>query len=449
MAENVFVLGFDQHNQRILDRMPDAAQCRFHPLLRREELFTERISFEGLLASARARLDAFGAPIDAIIGYWDFPVSAMLPLLRAHCGLATAPVEEVVMCEHKYWSRIVQQSVIDEYPRFGLVDPAHDRKPPAGVHYPMWIKPVKSFSSLLAFRVTDDDEFRTALARTRAGIDWVGEPFDELLTHVALPPEIAGIGGRFCLAEEAATGRQVTVEGYRYRGDVVVYGVVDSIHCANGTSFDRYQYPSTLPSRVRTRLVDITRRVVEAIGLESMTFDIEYFWNPATDTVVLLEINPRHSQSHATLFEDVDGVSNHQIMLRLALGRAPEFRGGRGRYAMAGKCFVRRFSDGVVQRIPTPSDIESVEAAVPGTAVEVVVEVGDRLSELRGQDSYSYEIARVYVGAADEADLTAKFERVVAALPFEIDELSGAEHEVCDRPATHGPRGPAGVDPHA
>jgi hypothetical protein len=423
MADNVFVLGPDQHNTRVLDRMPDAGSCRFHPLLSWEELFAERIAFDDLLASAQDRLAAFAGPIDAIIGFWDFPVSAMLPLLRARCGLFTGPVEEVVMCEHKYWSRLIQRAVIDEYPRFGLVDPFRDSEPPAGVRFPMWVKPVKSFSSLLAFRVSNCDEFLCALAKIRARIDWVGDPFDAFLSRVDLPAEIAGIGGRFCLAEEAATGRQVTVEGYRYRGEVVIYGVVDSVRYDNCSSFRRYQYPSSLPASVCVRMADLTRRVVEAIGLERTTFNVEYFWDADTDAIVLLEINPRHSQSHATLFEDVDGMANHQVALRLALDRDPQFPSGTGPLAVSAKCFVRSFSDGVVRRFPGRKEIEDIEATVSGASVDVAVRAGDRLSALRGQDSYSYELARVYLGASDEAELTAKFEQVEAALSFEIEPV--------------------------
>ncbi|MEE2033678.1 ATP-grasp domain-containing protein [Rhodococcus chondri] len=403
--------------------MPDARSCCFHPLLSIEELFGERIAFDALVSSAQDRLAAFTGPIDAIIGFWDFPVSAMLPLLRAQYGLSPASVNDVAICEHKYWSRTIQQTVIDEYPHFGLVDPFHDSEPPSGLRFPMWVKPVKSFSSLLAFQVSDRDEFRSALVKIRAGIDWVAEPFDAFLARIDLPPHIAGVGGRLCLAEEAATGHQVTVEGYRYRGEIVVYGVVDSLRYEHCSSFRRYQYPSSLPDSVCSRLAGITRLVVEAIGLERMTFNIEYFWDSATDAIVLLEINPRHSQSHATLFEDVDGVANHQVALRLALDTDPQFPSGAGPYAVAGKCFVRSFSDGVVRRIPGRKEIDAVEETVPGVSVDVVVRAGDRLSGLRGQDSYSYELARVYIGAADEAELTVKFEQVEAALPFEIEAI--------------------------
>jgi hypothetical protein len=423
MRKNVFVLGYDEHNFRILESTSIAGECQFHPVLSFDDIYGEQIKFNDVLSAATRQLDEFDGQIDAIIGFWDFPVTSVLPLLRMRYGLPTASLESVVTCEHKYWSRLVQQQVIDEYPAFGLVDPEHDTEPPEGVRYPMWIKPVKSFSSELAFGVADDDAFRDALGKIRAGIGWVGEPFNALLEHVQLPPDVAAVGGQMCLAEEAISGKQLTVEGYSYRDRVVTYGVVDSVHYDNSPSFLRYQYPSSLPERVIGHLHDISRRVVEAIGLEQQTFNIEYFWDPGTEAIGLLEINPRHSQSHAELFEDVDGTANHEVMLHLALDRNPEFPRGQGRYGMAAKWFIRRFTDGLVRRQPSHEEIEAVQHIVPGTTIELAAHTGDRLSELHRQDSYSYALANVYIGAADESELTAKFEQVVAALPFEIDDV--------------------------
>ncbi|MFB9728232.1 ATP-grasp domain-containing protein [Haloechinothrix salitolerans] len=423
MTANVFILGHDEHNQRLLENMPSADGCIFHPLLTFEEIWGDEISFRDVLASAQRQLDNFDGSIDAIIGFWDFPVSTMLPLLRTRYGLPTASIEEVVMCEHKYWSRLVQQRVVDAIPPFGLVDPAVDTEPPENVRFPMWVKPVKSFASELAFGVNDLDAFRDALAKIDEGIDWVSKPFEALLEHVTLPPEIDAAGGRMCLAEEAIIGRQLTVEGYRYNGEIVIYGVVDSVNYENSPSFLRYQYPSSLPEDVVERVSELSRTLVTAIGLERMTFNIEYFWDPGTDAINLLEINPRHSQSHAELFADVDGMANHEAMLRLALGRDPEFPHREGRYGAAAKWFVRRFEDGVVRQVPTPEEIEAIQHIVPGTTIELTVNEDDRLSELHRQDSYSYQLASVYMGAEDEAELIAKYDQVVAALRFEIDAV--------------------------
>ena len=78
----------------------------------------------------------------------------MVPILCDRFGLPSKPLVSVVRCEHKYWSRLEQQKVIDEYPGFDLID-VHDpsAKLPQHVTYPAWLKPIKSFSSEGAHRV--------------------------------------------------------------------------------------------------------------------------------------------------------------------------------------------------------------------------------------------------------------------------------------------------------
>ena len=117
MTINVFVLGLDEHNERILRDLPGAEQYRFHSLLSVEALLRgEEISLRDLLDKAAHQLEDFEGSIDAIIGFWDFPVSSMVPILCHRFGdLCCASLEAVVKCEHKYWSRLEQQKVIEEY----------------------------------------------------------------------------------------------------------------------------------------------------------------------------------------------------------------------------------------------------------------------------------------------------------------------------------------------
>ena len=426
MTENVFVLGLDAHNARILHGLPDAGRYRFLPLLSGGELAGgESVDLPGLLDAAQRQVEAFVAaegPVHALIGFWDFPVSTMVPILCERLGLRWATTEAVVKCEHKYWSRLEQAKVIDDIPGFGLLD-LDDPALPAGLSHPVWVKPIRSASSELAFRADDAAQLAEAAATIRRGIRRIGDAFGTVLDLLDLPPELTGVGGSACLVEESATGRLVTVEGYSHRGEVRVYGVVDSVTVPGGTSFVRYQYPSTIPASVADRMVELTRRVITQIGYDGVTFNIEYFWDADRDALALLEINPRHSQSHAELFAWVDGVANHHHMVELALGREPRPPHREGPYAVAAKWFVRRSTDGVVRRVPTAEEIARVEAAVEGCVVEVTVEPGERLSERHDQDSYSYAIANVYVGGASEEELVRKYEKAVAALPFEIESV--------------------------
>ncbi|MBN6039539.1 acetyl-CoA carboxylase biotin carboxylase subunit family protein [Amycolatopsis sp. 195334CR] len=418
MVMDVFVVGLDEENERTLHRIPGADELRFHGLLTIEDIQHGEIPIEELLEKAQRELDAFDGEIGAIIGYWDFPVSTMVPLLCRRYGLPSAPLEAIVKCEHKYWSRLEQAKVIDEFPEFDIVDLAGQPEKPEKIDYPLWLKPVKSFSSELAFKVTDDETFDEAVREIRDGISRVGKPFQFVMDQLRLPPEIADIGGEACLAESALSGVQAAVEGYAYNGDVVVYGALDSINYEGTTSFLRHQYPSQLPDEAQTRMSEIAQRVIKQMGLDHGTFSVEFFVHPESNQVCLLEINPRHSQSHAELFEDVDGVPNHYRVVQLGLGRDPSTPARRGKWGISAKWYHRRFEDGVVERVPTAEEIAEIEQRIPGVQIELVVEEGQRLSDLPAQDSYSFELADVVIGAASEKEMAEKFDRVVEALDF-------------------------------
>ncbi|WP_371601848.1 ATP-grasp domain-containing protein [Streptomyces sp. NBC_01220] len=422
---NIFVLGLDDANLPTLNAVPDADTYRFHPLLSIQELQEGEVSVADLMSRARAVLDAHDGSIDAIVGYWDFPVSTLVPMLGREYNTRTTSLESVVKCEHKYWSRLEQRKVIDAYPNFGRVDlDSTDPRPPDGVAFPMWLKPALAYSSELAYSVSDITEFRAAVDRIRQGIGRVGRPFDAVLSQLELPPEMAGVGGQVCLAEEAMTGLQVAVEGYVHEGEVTVYGVLDSINYPGSPCFLRHQYPSTLPPKVIRRLHEVSRRTMRQIGMDSATFSIEYFYDPKTEEISLLEINPRHSQSHAELFAYVDGTANHHRMIRLALGLDPATPGGQGPYRMAAKWYYRWFGEGKVHHVPTPSDLAAVGRRIPGVRIDVVPAEGQKLSSVSQQDSYSYEVAHIFTGADDEKGLRRKFDQCVAALGLTFDETA-------------------------
>jgi biotin carboxylase len=424
---SIFVLGLDQENLAMLERVPDAVNFRFHQLLTIEELQVGDIPIADLLRKAEDRLTEHiesGGTVDAVVGYWDFPVSTMSPILRRRFGSRGPSLESVLKCEHKYWSRLEQRDVASDLPRFALVD--LDQEPvaaPADVGYPMWLKPVKSFSSDLAFEVTDDEEFTAAANEIRAGVDRVGEPFQYLLDQVELPAEIAEAGGRACVAEQALSGQRAAVEGFAQNGRVTIYGILDSLVYPGNSSFLRHQYPSTLPEHMLDALAEVSTRVIERIGFDDGTFSIEFFCDPDTGSVSILEINPRHSQAHAELFWMVDGVPNHHCMLNVALGRDPRLPHREGEHGIAARWYLRRFTDGVVRVVPDAEELRRLTETMPGVAIEVLPQAGTRLSELPAQDSYSYELAELVIGARDEEELQAKYDRCVQELNFRIEDV--------------------------
>lgn len=291
------------------------------------------------------------------------------------------------------------------------------------VDFPFWIKPVKSAGSYLGFKVRHARDLDEALTRIREGIGRFARPFNYLLQFAQLPPEVAGVNGNHCIVEEIIShGRQCTLEGWVHGGKIEVYGVVDSIREGRyRSSFARYQYPSRLPRRVRRRMVEATHRFLSHIGYDNAPFNIEFYWNEDHDTIHLLEVNARISKSHAPLFQQVDGVSHHQVMLDLALGRQPDFPHRQGAHKRAAKFMWRATRDAAVRKAPSPERAE--ELCDHGVQVELHVREGMRLSDLTDQDSYSYEIAVMFIGADSQPELVERYRRCKDRLGLELEPL--------------------------
>lgn len=424
MIKNIFILGLDELGRQELATLPGAEQYVFHGLLTIEELQSGVVSFLDLLQQAQRQLDAFHGPIDAVVGYWDFPVSMLVPILCSRYGLRSKDLEAVVRCEHKYWSRLEQQKVISEWPAFALIDLENRSGDlPENLSYPVWIKPIKSFSSEGAHHADNRAELLDVLEEERQKPSRLGAAFATVLDMLDLPEEIASIHGDAFMVEETAHGQQCTVEGYSWGEEIVIIGVVDSIRYDNVSSFLRYQYPSGLPASVKEHMRDVSRRVISAMGLRNTTFNIEYFWDEATERLTLLEINTRHSQSHAPLFRLVDGLPHHTVMIDLALGREPYMPHGEGQFPMAAKWFVRRFSDGLVHKVPTAQDVADITQKYPGTIIEVTCAEGTQLSKTDREDSYSFTLAEIFTPGDDEEELRHVYDQCRAALEFEIADV--------------------------
>lgn len=428
--QNVFVVGLEPFNLDLLRTIRGTDGYCFAPLLEYHDVARPPNGyrpFDELLDRARRQLDAQRGHVDAIIGYWDFPTTGLVALLRRDCGLPTATPEAVARCEHKYWSRLLQAEVVpDLIPRFQAIDPfAGDPLAGLELEFPFWIKPIKAHSSFLGFRVHNPRELSECLAITRKHIGRIAGIFNQFLAHVDVPAEIAVIDAHHCIAEQIISrGRQCTLEGYAFNGEIEVYGTVDSIRSGrHGSCFSRYQYPSRLPQRVQQRMIAATRRVLQHIGYDNAAFNIEFYWNPGDDSIRLLEINTRISKSHAPLFLMVDGASNQQIPVELALGRRPEFPTGAGDHDVAAKFMLRIHEDAIIERSPDGTDILALQARFPEARARVLAPAGTRLAHMSFQDSYSFEIAEIFLGAHSQKELLAKGREAERILGFSIRNI--------------------------
>ena len=427
MTRNIFVAGMDDFHLAQLHELKKSDRYRFHSLISYEKIKCGKtFPVQEFIRQAQALLQGFTGSVDAIVGFWDFPVSTLLPHIRNLAGIEGPSLSAVLKCEHKYWSRLLQAEIVSELiPRFCKVNPFNRfAVKECCLSYPFWLKPVKSVLSHLGYLVRSDAEFERCLEIIRQKIHRYAEPFNFILDLTDIPKKIRLVDGYHCIAEEIISqGRQCTLEGYVLDGSCHVYGAIDSVREGDlNSSFSRYQYPSTLPESVQQRMIKATSKVMTHVGYDNSPFNIEFYWNEEQDTIHLLEINTRISKSHCPLFKMVDGEYHHDIMIDVALGYEPDFPRRKGAFATAAKFMVREFANGTVYSIPPPQAIEEVCRLFPGTEVIIHVQKGMNLAELKDQDSYSFEIADIFMGGKSQDELLRKYHSALSRLPFHIEK---------------------------
>lgn len=422
IKKQVFIIGLDDFNFKKLKRLPEAEYCEFLPALYFSEIrCVEEYNIQNLIDLCSQRIEENGK-IDAVASYYDFPGNILVPIIAGKYGVPSPSLESVIKCEHKFWSRLEQSKVIEDHiPFFKTFDPFDDKAyEKLGMIPPFWIKPIKSFRSYLAFRISSEVQFYEHLKEIRENIDYITKPFIDLMRMYEMPQEFAEMK-ESCIAESLLTGQQCTLEGYVTEGKVICYGIVDSIKEGGTSSFSRYEYPSSLPQEIHFRMADITRRIITQVGLDNYPFNIEYFYDQTADEVYLVEINSRVSQAHTDIFEKVHGTSHLSVMVNLALGQKPQPFHYDGKFNRAANFMLRTYEPGTVMKTPSEEEIRSLKKRFPDLEIIIRVSEGMHLTELTGQDGYSYELANILIGGRDQQELIEKYNEIVSALTFDID----------------------------
>lgn len=436
--KNVFILGHDAQHQEDVTQITGLNEIAIHALLNADELINQdHYDIDQMLNKARAILNSF-SHVDAIVCHWDFPVTSMHSILCEEYNLPAPSLTSLLKCAHKYWSRLEQRKAVPQNtPNFCAVNPFDDNAlNKIELDYPFWIKPIEGYGSMLGFKITSDQDFSEAMEQSRKVIKTLGDPFNTILKRVGKPPELEGIDGNWMIAEQYITGLEFAPEGYVHNGDCQIHGMIDMVIGSNGKSFERYEYPSTLPETVQQRGIEISKKLMRHVGFDNGCFNIEYFWNRETDDIWIVEINPRISQSHSYLFEKVKGLSNHEVAIKIALGEAPHFEQNNGPFKCAAKFLHRRYdrTNMIATRVPQAEDIQALQRHnQPHTLVHMRLQPGMELADMKEQDPYSYVIAEIMIAAQDQRELEEKYRTAAEQLPFEFAPLqrkvSEAQHQ--------------------
>lgn len=354
-----------------------------------------------------------GVGLTGVISTDDYPGSTMAAVIARKLGLPGPDPAINLIAQHKYYSRLAQRECLPEaVPDFEVLDVSGPPNKPPRIKFPAFVKPVKSFLSIGAGVVSTETDLRR-LCSIWAQRGAFFEPFKRLLEHYA----DLRMGTKYLLAETPLSGLQVTVEGYAYGDRIEVLGVVDSVMFPGTLAFQRFEYPSSLPWTVQRRMAEAASDLMKGLGYRDGMFNIEFIYDPGTDRLWVIEINPRAASQFADLHEKVDGTNSYSVLLALASGRQPQTTRRKGPHRFASSFVLRCFEDREVVSIPSDEILEAIAMIYEDVRIEVLTASGKRLSD-EVQDGHSYRYAVINLGGRDRQEVLGKFKDCERRLAF-------------------------------
>src|SRR4029453_6711979 len=136
------------------------------------------------IASLREALN--GKRPDGVIATEDYPASLVASILARALNLPGPSPESVLLCQHKYYSRLAQQKVIPEaVPPFNLV-PLQGDLQFTNLNFPFFVKPVKGVLSILAGVAESPEMLKTFLDEAASRMPAFADGFDRLVEEAGL-----------------------------------------------------------------------------------------------------------------------------------------------------------------------------------------------------------------------------------------------------------------------
>lgn len=234
--------------------------------------------------------------------------------------------------------------------------------------------------------------------------------------------------------EEVIEGIQCTLEGVVYKGQHHVIGVVDSVMYPNSRiSFSRFDFPSKLPKPVQSQMQSIAEKLISESGFDFGFYNIEFFYNPETQKISIIEVNPRMAFQFTDLYEKVIGINTFDLLLKMTVGDDLDlpsyFKRCSPKFNLASSFVKRVFRDGVVLQAPSTQQIEETEHGPGEARILLQAKPGSRLSSDFFQDMESFRLMTVNLGAQNEHQLHGFYEEIDKQLRFEINFDKGTVTE--------------------
>jgi hypothetical protein len=231
--------------------------------------------------------------------------------------------------------------------------------------------------------------------------------------------------------EQAA---QYSLDGIAHGGSIKPLGVVDSVMYPGTQAFMRFDYPSKLGVDIQAKALAVATKFLSAVGFDYGMFNMEFFYDAATDKLTVIEFNPRMASQFADLYLRVDGIDLYAMALALAHGKNPWAIPRAASTANIATSAVYRVFDTSAAHLthsippmPTAAQLATLQQKFTNHLLLQFPKAGHSLArDFKWLGSYRYGI--LHLGGQDANDLRAKLDAASAILRWPVPYADSAVH---------------------
>ncbi len=360
----------------------------------------------------------FGTRIAVVLSTHEQFGALCAALLSERLKLPGTPVDAVLRAQHKAIARDLHAKAMPgAVPVFQVFTFGQDAVAQVSLPYPFFVKPVKAAYSVLAKKIDSPAELR-AHTDFPAFDQYIIRRLTLPFNHIARKRLNTTIDGDYMMAETLMTGAQVNVDGFACQGEITILGTIDAVMYPGTHAFMRFELPSRLSQAAIEKCEALACAALKALDFAHGIFNVELFWDEATQRASIIEVNPRMAAQFADLYEKVHGINLFEMLTELNLGHAVKWQPYAGQYGAAAS-FVYRVFDETPKFPPSGVQLENLRRRYPDAIFTADFKYGaSRTREQRWLGSHRY--ALLNLGGKDHDDLMVQFARANADLNFDI-----------------------------
>ncbi len=362
------------------------------------------------------------ATFDGIFSYGD-KGSLIAAYFVDKNNLAGPSVASILGCQHKYIARVAQKEtnpeVTPDFWGIDLSDESVEPNIPSDIQYPVIVKPAISNYSFLVQKCHSEKELRDWIDQNAQKMREDSSEYKDFIHSIA--PEI---NSNIVVIESFGKGIQATFDGYMYEGNAYAFGITDSIMREHGIGqFDRFEYPSTMPYSLNERLRKIAEKYLQKIDFRHGSFNIEFFYDIATDQIMIIECNSRSAMQFVKMYRDATNMDMCRMMIDLSIGDDPGIAAKNYSGKEVAVCAVFSHDvDAVVLDFPSKENLKKIEEEIPKGWLKKKKKKGQKLTALRHNEDW-FRHSNLYFTAPSRKEIPSLIKKGKKLAQFTFQDM--------------------------